>query len=87
MSATTLLQFPTDYPFKVVGRAAGTLRESADAIIRRHAPDLDSGRTVERLSAQGNFLSISYTIRAVSAAQVSALASELAACADVLLVI
>jgi uncharacterized protein len=85
--STPLLQFPTDYPLKVVGRAGGALRATADVIIGRHAPDLDSTRTVERLSANGNFLSISYTIRAVSAAQVTALATELAACEDVLLVI
>jgi len=87
VSEPGLLKFPTDYPLKVVGRACGRLRQDADAIVARHAPDLDSGRTTERLSAEGNFLSISYVIRAVSAQQVTALAAELSACEAVLLVL
>lgn len=86
MRRTPLLTFPTDYPIKVVGRASAALRAETDAIVGKHVPDLDSSRTRERLSANGNFVSISYTIRAVSAEQVSALAAELTACESILLV-
>jgi putative lipoic acid-binding regulatory protein len=85
--SSNLLKFPTDYPIKVVGRASDSLRGIADAIVAKHAPDFDASRTSERRSANGNFLSISYTIRAVSAEQVTALATELASCESVLLVI
>lgn len=86
-AAPPLLQFPTDYPIKVVGRTSDTLRSRIDAIFSAHVPDLDPSRTSERLSGNGNFLSISYTIRAVSAAQVEALATDLKACPDVLIVL
>lgn len=86
MKRTPLLRFPTEYPIKVVGRASASLRTDADAILSKHVPDLDSSRTRERLSANGNFLSITYTIQAVSAEQVSALAAELTACESILLV-
>lgn len=82
-----LLQFPTDYPIKVVGRTSDTLRARIDAIFSTHVPDLDPARTTERLSGNGNFQSISYVIRAVSAAQVTALAIDLKECPDVLIVI
>jgi len=82
-----LLKFPTAYPIKVVGRASDTLRREVDAIIARHAPDFALAQASERPSANGNFVSISYNIRAVSAEQITALASELAACAGVLLVL
>jgi putative lipoic acid-binding regulatory protein len=82
-----LLQFPTDYPIKVVGRTSDTLRPRIDAIFSAHAPDLDPARISERLSGNGNFQSISYTIRAISAAQVEALATDLKACPDVLIVL
>jgi uncharacterized protein len=82
-----LLQFPTDYPIKVVGRTSETLRARIDAIVSAHVPDLDSSLTTERLSGNGNFRSLSYTIRAVSAAQVTALAIELKACPDVMMVL
>lgn len=86
MTRTPLLTFPTDYPIKVVGRAAGNLRAEADTIVAKHAPDFDATLTRERLSANGNFLSLSYTIRAQSAEQVTALAAELTACESILLV-
>lgn len=86
VTRTSLLTFPTDYPIKVVGRAAGSLRADADAIVSKHAPDFDASSTRERLSSNGNFLSLSYTIRAVSAEQVTALARDLNACESVLLV-
>ena len=82
-----LLQFPTDYPIKVVGRATDTLRSRIDTIMVGHVPDLDAGLTTERLSANGNFLAISYTVVAISAAQVEALVIDLKAAPDVLIVI
>jgi putative lipoic acid-binding regulatory protein len=82
-----LLQFPTDYPIKVVGRTSDTLRARIDAIFHAHVPDFDPTLTTERLSGNGNFQSISYTIRAVSAAQVTALATDLKAAPDVMIVI
>lgn len=87
MNERRLLQFPTDYPIKVVGRASDALRPEVDAIVARHVPDFDPSRTSERRSANGNFLSLSYTIRAVSAEQVTALAKELSSCSSVLILI
>jgi putative lipoic acid-binding regulatory protein len=81
------LQFPTDYPIKVVGRPTDEFRARVCAIMLRHAPDLDSSLTRERLSERGNYLSISYTIVAQSREQVTALATELAECELVLMVI
>lgn len=82
-----LLIFPVDYPIKVVGRAGSLLRAEIDAILLRHAPDIDATRTSERYSENGNYLSISYTIVARSEAQVTALAAELAAQPHVIMVI
>jgi uncharacterized protein len=86
-SPPPLLQFPTDYPIKVVGRTTDSLRARIDAIFAAHVADLDRACTTERFSGNGNFQSISYTIRAVSAAQVTALVTDLKACPDVLMVI
>lgn len=84
VSETPLIEFPTDYPIKVIGRASGELRAQIDAIVIRHAPDLDPSATRERFSANGRFVSLTYHIRAVSAGQVEALAADLAACELVL---
>ena len=87
MSAPAGLQFPTDYPLKVLGRPQEGFRARVHAIVLRHAPALEPERVSERLSANGNFLSISYRLRAESRAQVEALVSELQGCAGVLMLI
>jgi len=82
-----LLQFPTDYPIKVVGRPSDEFRARVHAIVLRHVPLLDAERVTERLSKNGNFLSISCVIRAESREQVVALATDLKACEGVLMIL
>jgi putative lipoic acid-binding regulatory protein len=85
--STSPLQFPTDYPIKVVGRPSDEFRARVHAIMLRHAPSLDPEQVTERLSENGNFLSISYMLRAESREQIIALASDLKACEGVLMII
>lgn len=87
VSEAGLLTFPTDYPIKIVGRPSEEFRARIHAIVVTHVPDIEPDRISERQSANGNFLSISYMIRATSREQVIALATELAACEGVLMVI
>jgi uncharacterized protein len=81
------LTFPTDYPLKVVGRPGDDFRARVQAIVQRHAPRLTPERVSERLSANGNFLSVSYLLPADSRAQVEALVAELKNCDGVLLLL
>jgi putative lipoic acid-binding regulatory protein len=83
----SLLQFPTDYPIKVVGRPSDEFRARVHAIMLRHAPTLDPDQVTERLSENGNFLSISYMIRAESREQIIALVTDLKAGEGVLMII
>jgi uncharacterized protein len=83
----SLLQYPTDYPIKVVGRPSHEFRARVHAIMLRHAPKLDTDRMSERLSENGNFLSISYVIVAESNEHVIALVNDLKATEGVLTII
>ncbi len=82
-----LLEFPTDYPIKVIGRPSDEFRARVHAIVLRHAPLIEPERVTERLSENGNFLSISYRLRAESREQVEALATDLKSCEGVLTLI
>jgi len=82
-----LLRYPTDYPVKIVGRPSDEFRARVHAVMLRHAPTLDTARVSERLSENGNFLSISYLIVAESDAQVIALVNDLKATEGVLTII
>jgi putative lipoic acid-binding regulatory protein len=81
------LQYPTEYPIKVLGRPSDEFRARVHATMLRHAPKLDASRVTERLSENANFLSISYVIVAESSEQVIALVNDLKATEGVLTII
>ena len=87
MVSKLVLDFPTEYPLKVIGRPSDEFRARVHAVVLRHAPTLETERVSERRSGQGNFLSISYTLFAESREQVEALTAELKACDGVLMLI
>ncbi len=86
-SGEELLRFPTDYPIKVMGRPSAEFRARIHAVVLKHVPNVETDRITERLSENGNFLSISYMIVAESREQVVALARDLTAAEGVLMVI
>ena len=87
MSEPSALTFPTDYPVKILGRPGADLRERVHAIVLRHVPGHDPARISERLSANGNFLALTYLLRAHSREQIEALVAELKACDGVLMLL
>jgi putative lipoic acid-binding regulatory protein len=80
MSATpSLLEFPCDFPVKVMGAAVEGFAQTMADVVCRHAPDFDPTSIEMRPSKAGNYLSVTCTIRAVSQAQLDALYRELSA--------
>ncbi len=74
-----LLQFPTDFPIKVMGRRVDSFADEIAAVLVRHAPDFDVSTLEMRTSRQGNYLGLTATIRARSREQLDALYRELTA--------
>jgi hypothetical protein len=74
---TSPLQFPTDFPIKVMGRTQEGFAQAIAAVIVRHAPDYDPTTMEMRTSRNANYLSLTCTIRATSRAQLDALYREL----------
>ena len=85
MSGSTLQEFPSDFPIKVMGRRDGELRALTQAIVERHAGPLNETNVKTRTSADGNFVALTYTIRAQSREQLDAIYRELTACKSVLM--
>ena len=81
------LSFPCDYPIKVMVRAENGVRMHVDAIFERHAGPVDLSTVTERPSARGNFLGLTYVIRAASEEQIAQLFAALKLCPQVLLVL
>jgi uncharacterized protein len=79
-----LFEFPTDFPIKVMGRESEAFRTLTLAIVERHAGRLEPARISERTSSKGQFLSLTYTIRAESRAQLDRIYQDLTASGVVL---
>ncbi len=73
----TLLEFPCEFPLKVMGKAEDTLVQVVLEIVTRHAPDFDSTTMEMRASSGGNYLSITCTVIATSKPQLDAIYMDL----------
>jgi len=83
----TLLEFPCDFPIKVMGAAAEDFDALVVELIRRHVDDLAEGGVQTRPSSGGRYLSVTVTIRATSRAQLDRVYQELSAHERVLMVL
>lgn len=83
----TLFEFPCDFPLKIMGRPTDDFRSLVLGIISRHAGEIDASKIEERPSRDGNYLGLTYTIRATSKAQLDGLYRELTSCEHVLIVL
>jgi putative lipoic acid-binding regulatory protein len=73
----SLLEFPCDFPIKIMGESRDGFAQAILEVVVRHAPDFD-GTTMEmRASREGKYLSLTCTVRATSKNQLDALYREL----------
>ncbi len=77
--AETLLEFPCDFPLKIMGLADAALAQAVLAVVVRHAPGFDGASMEMRASSGGKYVSLTCTIKATSKAQLDALYMELTA--------
>lgn len=77
MADDTLLEFPCDFPIKVMGATQEGFAQAVLTVVVRHAPDFDAATMTMRPSKGGNYLSLTCTVRATSKAQLDALYTEL----------
>ncbi|MDR2710642.1 MAG: DUF493 family protein [Burkholderiales bacterium] len=75
----SLLQFPCDFPIKVMGKNAEGFAQAVADIVVTHAPDFDPATMEMRPSKENHYLSLTATIRATSRVQLDALYRELTA--------
>ena len=72
-AAPDVMQFPMDFPIKVMGKRVDSFADEVVAIVKLHAPDFDPATLEMRVSRNGNYLSVTATIRAESRPQLDAL--------------
>ena len=75
----TLLEFPTDFPVKIMGERRDDFAQMMVELVQRHAPDFRPESVEMRASRSGNYLSVTCVVRATSKAQLDALYREITA--------
>ncbi len=78
-SRQTLIEYPCDFPIKIMGARVDGFAQAVIEVVLRHAPDFDPAGAEMRPSSKGNYLAVTCTFRALSQAQVDAMYRELTA--------
>jgi uncharacterized protein len=73
----SLLEFPCEFPIKIMGRSEPAFADAVVKVVLRHAPDFDPATTEMRASSHGNYIGLTCVIRAESRCQLDALYTEL----------
>ena len=69
-SRQTLLEFPCDFPIKIMGARVDGFAQAVLEVVLVHAPDFDAATMEMRPSSKGNYLAVTCTFRAESQEQV-----------------
>ncbi|MAW33217.1 MAG: hypothetical protein CMK56_02275 [Proteobacteria bacterium] len=86
MNNESLIDFPTDFPIKIIGKSQLNLQSEISKIVIRHASDFSPSTAETRSSRSGNYQSITCTIRAISKQQLDELYNDLSRSPLVLMV-
>lgn len=73
------IEFPCEYPIKVLGRRSASFRTAVIAVFEHHAPGFDQSAIVVRDSRKGTFSAMTVTITATGRDQLEALHRDLMA--------
>tara|TARA_R110002072_G_scaffold213_14_gene1587 strand:- start:3897 stop:4169 length:273 start_codon:yes stop_codon:yes gene_type:complete len=81
------IEFPCDYPIKVMGRTSEAFESVILDVFERHAPGFDQQTVVAKVSSKGTFTSLTITITATGPEQLETLHQDLLATGHVTMVI
>jgi putative lipoic acid-binding regulatory protein len=77
MERDSLIEYPCDFPIKVLGRTQAGFAQTILEIVRNHAPDFDGSTLQMKTSKHGKYLSVTCVVRASSRQQLDDLYREL----------
>jgi len=77
MTEPSLIEYPCDFPIKILGHAQAGFAQAVLEVVRRHAPDFEGASMAMKPSKRGKYLSLTCVIRATSRDQLDALYREL----------
>ena len=77
MQVPPLIEYPCEFPIKIMGHTRAGFAQAILEVINRHAPDFNGATMDLKSSKHGKYLSITCVINATSRVQLDALYQEL----------
>ncbi|MFM0015262.1 DUF493 family protein [Paraburkholderia sediminicola] len=65
----SLLEFPCDFPIKIMGKSHPEFADTIVTVVRQFDNEVDPARVETRPSSGGNYTGLTVTVRAMSQAQ------------------
>lgn len=87
MEQNTTIEFPCDYPIKVIAESGDGLLEAVIEIVRKHDPTVAMDKVKQRPSRNGNYRSITVLLWCTGEPQLQRLFEDLKACDAVRMVL
>lgn len=85
MNDETLLEFPCDFPIKIMGRESDEFRALARALVEKHTGPLSDAAIASSLSRNGAFVSVTVTVVAQSQQQLDDIYREVTSHDEILM--
>ena len=86
-SRPTFIDYPCDFPIKIMGKDEQSFIKSVLIVVNRHIPNFDNSSVETRVSKKNKYLSITCTVHVISQSQLDELYRELCDHPMVLMVI
>ncbi|RJX33507.1 MAG: DUF493 family protein [Oxalobacter sp.] len=67
--ADNLIEYPSDFPIKIMGAAHDNFAATVVEVIVAHDPEFHAGKITVRASSKGNYLGLTAIVRATSREQ------------------
>ena len=81
----SIMEFPCEFPIKVLGRSAAGFYDTVIDIIQDHVPNLSSHAVKTTSSRNGRYVSITILLMASSRQQLDAIYQDLSDCEAVIM--
>ena len=83
----SIIEFPCDFPIKVIGRSSTRLSELILSIIRQHIDDFLAESMCSKKSGQGKYTSVTITVRVSSKNILDAIYKDLSSNPEIIMVL
>ena len=85
MTEESAIDFPCEFPVKMMGHNSPEFRTTARALIQKHAGEITDSAVQESLSRNERFVSVTITITAISQQQLDDIYQDVSSHEDVLM--